>query len=277
MKKILVTTDFSAKSKAGLYFAIQLASQHDFDLTFFYSHFAMTPTSWGIEQAESFKKAEAQKHQTKLELFVEKIYKDMNIEPVQKKCVITSSVFPDSNIREYAAENNFDFICISTRGAGNLERILGTNTANLINQSEVPVIAVPYRYKRTKIESILYASDLANFEKELQKVTAFAKPLQAAVELLHFTSPLETAVHPDVLEATKKKLAEYNITTNFKTTDFAQTLVANIEAAIRKTKPSMMIMFTEQNRTLFQKIFLSSKSAEYSFNPKVPLLVFNKS
>ena len=49
------------------------------------------------------------------------------------------------------------------------------------------------------------------------------------------------------------------------------------ENVIKKTKPSMLIMFTEQNRTLFQKIFLSSKSADYSFNPKIPLLVFNKS
>ena len=64
---------------------------------------------------------------------------------------------------------------------------------------------------------------------------------------------------------------------NIKNTDVAETMIANLEKALKKSKPSLLIMFTEQNRTLFQKIFLSSDSAEYSFNAKVPLLVFNKS
>ncbi len=53
-------------------------------------------------------------------------------------------------------------------------------------------------------------------------------------------------------------------------------MVANFETIIKK-KPSMMKLFTEQNSTLFQKIFLSGKSAEYSFKAKVPLLIFNTS
>ncbi|MDR6782771.1 nucleotide-binding universal stress UspA family protein [Pedobacter africanus] len=36
MKRILVTTDFSANSKAGLRFAIQLAAQNNYQLTFFH-------------------------------------------------------------------------------------------------------------------------------------------------------------------------------------------------------------------------------------------------
>ena len=183
---------------------------------------------------------------------------------------------PQSSIMEYAAENKFDFICISARGAGKLERILGTNTTNLINHSDVPVIAIPYNYKTSKITSILYASDLTNLEKELKSVLAFAKPLKSTIELLHFTSPLETIIDPKVIDIAVKKLLKFDVKLNIKNTDFVKSMVANIETVIKKSKPSMVIMFTEQNRTLFQKIFLSSKSAEYSFNAKVPLLVFNK-
>jgi hypothetical protein len=38
-------------------------------------------------------------------------------------------------------------------------------------------------------------------------------------------------------------------------------------------KPSVLIMFTNQQRTFFQKLFLSSKAEELSFQAKVPLLV----
>ena len=72
-------------------------------------------------------------------------------------------------------------------------------------------------------------------------------------------------------------IENYNV--NFKTTprNPDNSLVADIEVVVKNMQPSIMIMFTEQNRNWFDKIFLSSKSAEYSFHAKVPLLVFHKS
>tara|TARA_R110002124_G_scaffold116833_2_gene273534 strand:+ start:475 stop:741 length:267 start_codon:yes stop_codon:yes gene_type:complete len=66
--------------------------------------------------------------------------------------------------------------------------------ANLINNSEIPVIAVPYSYKSSKITNMLYASDLTNLSKKLEIVAAFAKPIQAEVQLLHFSSFLENNI-----------------------------------------------------------------------------------
>ena len=193
------------------------------------------------------------------------------------KCVIKQSIMPQSCIMDYAEENKFDFICISTRGAGKVERILGTNTGNLINHSVIPVIAVPYKYKTAPITSILYASDLAHFKKEIIKVVEFAKPLKATIELLHLTSVLENSDQLKAIETAVKKISAYHISFNITNRNPNESLINDIETAIKKRKPLMMIMFTEQNRNWFQKIFLSSKSAEYSFNAKVPLLVFNKS
>jgi nucleotide-binding universal stress UspA family protein len=276
MKKILVTTDFSDKSKAALLFAIQLNAQSAFDLTFFHVHTILTPTAWNFTRIDEYEAAQIKIIEDKLHVFVEDVYKSLILTKSHKKCVIKSSVFPQSCIMEYAVENKFDFICISTRGAGKIQRLLGTNTANLINHSEVPIIAVPYKYKTATIKSILYASDLTNLEKELKKVITFSGPLKATIELLHFTTPLETITDAKIVEAAIKKLTKFEIKVSIKHTDFVKSMVANLETSIQKTRPSMLIMFTEQNRNLFQKIFLSSKSAEYSFESKVPLLVFNK-
>ena len=274
--KILVTTDFSANSKAGLRFAIQLASQHKVELTFFHSYYVMKPTSWSDATFAAYEKTEANKILNNLKRFVESTYKSMKIDSKYSKCVIKSSVFTDANIRDYASENKFNFICISTRGAGKFKKIIGTNTSNLINQSDVPVIAIPNSYQVEKITNILYASDLAQLEKELKQVVDFAKPIKAKVELLHFNSPLEVIIDSKSIETAVKKFSKYDITLHLKNPDPVATLISNLETAIEKSKPSMMIMFTQQNRTFFEKLFLSSKSAEYSFNTKIPLLVFNK-
>jgi nucleotide-binding universal stress UspA family protein len=276
MKKILVTTDFSAGSKAGLRFAIQLASQSNFALTFFHSYNIMSPTAWTAARIKDYEKSEAAKVQQKLEIFVEKVYKELEIKAERSICAAKSSVFAQSNIMEYAAEHHFDFICISTRGAGKLQRLLGTNTANLINNSETPVIAVPYTYRSKKVTNILYASDLANLDQELEIVAAFAKPIHAEVQLLHFTTFLETNILPERIEQFTKKSDQLHMKMDIKFFEPAESLVSQIEAAITRTKPSMLVMFTEHHRSLFEKLFLSSKSAEYSYDPAVPVLVFNK-
>ena len=277
MKKILVTTDFSENSKAGLYFAIQLASQNDYELTFFNTYHILTPTAWNEVRVGGYEKDEAEKIEEELNAFVEETYKGINETAAPYKCVIKSSVFADSCIREYAAENNFDFICISTRGAGAVKRLLGTNTANLINNSEVPVIAIPHNYEKRAIRSILYVSDLLNYENEILKVIAFAEPLKATVELLHLTSAPDKKEDLALTDSAIKAITNYNV--NFQTTprNPNDSLVSDIEVAVKSIQPSVMVMFTEQNRNWFEKIFISSKSAEYSFDAKVPLLVFHKS
>lgn len=277
MKKILVTTDFSDKSKAALLFAIQLATQAKFELTFFHVHHIPTPTAWNVVRIEEYEKEQKTITKDKLHSFVEKIYAGQHIPVAIIKCVVKISVFPEAGIMEYAEANKFSFICISTRGAGKLERILGTNTGNLINHSAIPVIAVPYKYKTVTISRLLYASDFEHFEKEIIKVVAFAKPLKATIELLHLTSVLENSDNLKAIEIAVKKIAAYHINFNVTNRNPNESLVTDIETAIKKRKPAMIIMFTEQNRSWFEKIFLSSKSAEYSFNAKVPLLVFNKS
>lgn len=276
MDKILVTTDFSSYSKAGLRFAIQLASQHKYELTFFHSYYLMKPSSWDDATFEAYEKEESDKIQKMLNQFVESVYKSMGVVSKNKKCVIKSSVFTDSNIWEYANENKFSFICISTRGAGTVKKIFGTNTSNLINHSAVPVIAIPHNYHPRKITSILYASDLINLENELKKVVEFTKPLKAKVELLHFHYPAEITINQKMMEVAVKKIFKLNIKLHLEDINLTETLISNIESTIKKSKPSMMIMFTQQNRSFFDKIFLSSNSSEYSFHAKIPLLVFNK-
>lgn len=276
MDKILVTTDFSSNSKAGLRFAIQLASQHKFELTFFHSYYIANLTAMSDVAFADYERKEADKIQKKLNQFVASVYSDIDVVSKNKKCVINSAVFPDSNVREYAQENKFSFICISTRGSGKLKKIFGTNTSSLISHSIVPIIAVPHIYRRSEIKSVIYASDLVNLKNELKKVIQFTKPLKAKVEILHFNYPAEITTNKNTIDDLIKKNSKHNIKLHIENINLARSLISNIEAVIKQSKPSMLIMFTQQNRNFFDKIFFSSNSANYSFKAKVPLLVFNK-
>ncbi len=53
-------------------------------------------------------------------------------------------------------------------------------------------------------------------------------------------------------------------------------LLEYLEKDIAKAKPSIMVVFTKQNRNWFNRLFLSSLSVESPFNTKTPMLVFRK-
>jgi len=83
-------------------------------------------------------------------------------------------------------------------------------------------------------------------------------------------------MEPAQKEAINNNIKEHHLITRFETFDIEKTLIENMNEAFQKSKPSMVVMFTEQNRTLFEKIFSSSISAEYASVSEIPLLVFSK-
>lgn len=277
MKKILIPTDFSINSKCGVQFAIYWASRQKLELVFIHVLYVLRATRWSEAYFEKYAAQEEASCKTKFEKFISGIYRNMNVKSGKHSIMIVQGISPDITIQDYCMKNSgIDYICISTRGAGKFKKIFGTNTGNLITKSQVPVLAVPKTYRISAIKNILYATDFRNYPNELKKVVDFALPLKATVEVLHFTWPDEIILDEKTIEAAFKKKYKYGLKIRFEKNDAVRSLIENLQTQIRVTKPSVVIMFTNQQRTLFNKIFLSSKAEELSFETKVPLLVFNK-
>ena len=276
MKKILVTTDFSANSKAGIRFAIQMASQQLCELTFLHVYYQTKPYPKADKIILSHEKHESKKIESKLDKFVSAVYKGMGLVPSNLKLVISYSFLVDAKIMSFAAEQSFDFICISRNGESKLKNFFGTNTSNLILHSEIPVIAVPDQYKPASIKSVLYATDLSDLEKEISVVLEFANLLGAEIELIHLNYPSDIIYNVNLIEHVLHKFPNSTIKYNIETIDLLHNLVVNLHSMIKKYKPSLLIMFTDQNQGFLQKLFLSSSTASYSLNASVPLVVYPK-
>ncbi len=277
MKKILVPTDFSSNSKGGIRFALQWSTMEKLELVFLHVLHIPRPTQW--TDTYFLKRAETEKENCKVELekFITPLYKTMNIKPGIYSYMVIEGFSPDLAILEYCRKwDDIDFICMSTHGAGRFKRILGTNTGNLITKSKVPVIAVPQNYRVKPLKQVLYATDFHNYKNELNEVVAFAQPLKAPVEVLHFAWPDEPIPDKEIIEAGIQKELKFPVKLHFEKTNGTNSLVQNLQKQIEAIKPSLAIMFTDQNRSLYQRIFLSSKAEQVSFQLKVPLLVFHK-
>jgi len=277
MKKILVPTDFSANSKSGVRFAIHWASQQKIELVFVHVLYILRATRWSDAYFEKYAEQEKELCSTTFEKFIAGIYRQMNVKVGKYSTVIIEGISADISILDYCRKTSgIDYICISTRGAGKFKKIFGTNTGNLITKSEIPVLAVPQNYKVADILSVMYATDMRNYIEELKKLSVFTQPLKAEIEVVHFSWPDEISLNEKTIKAALKKEFQQGLKLHFEKNEGSHSVIENLQKQIRIKKPSVVIMFTNQKRTFFQKLFLSSKSEELSFKAKVPLLVFNK-
>lgn len=274
--KILVTTDLSTNSKAGIRFALQLASQYQCELTFFYAYHLRKPT-WNDATYNSFADSEHQKSLVALTDFVKVVAADIDITSFQINYYIQESLFLPHHIIEYALLHEYNFICISRRGASWHRKLFGSVSKALIKESAIPVMVIPPEYRRRKIKNVLYASDLSNFETELKKVVNFAAPLQLKIEIFHFRLPSDTLANKKALvENTLRKFSAKSIHFYEENYDFSLSLLEHLLKIVKKINPSVIVVFTDQQRDLFERLFTGSNAAALSSLAKWPVLVFRK-
>jgi nucleotide-binding universal stress UspA family protein len=165
---------------------------------------------------------------------------------------------------------------MSTRGAGRFKKLMGTNASGIISASPVPVFVVPGNYKRSKMDRILYASDLSDIGTELKKVKNVAKQLKAKIAVYHYDYLADVDQAQKKFDKVALRHKQRGITFTFKKYNIDRSLAHHLLRDMRKTKASLVVLFTNQKRGWFDKLFMSSKSADVTFVSKIPLLVFPK-
>lgn len=261
MDKILVPTDFSNNSKPAIRFAIRMAARSKASLIFIH---IVSP------------EGDLEKSRIRLEAFIQTIYQAMRLDILEVSYEVSKGFKADISILEYCSQHSdIDYICISTRGASFFNKILGTNTSNLIEKSRIPVIAIPKDYRVKPLNNILYATDLEDLENELQVVVDYARPKGLSVEILHFTSLSTMDLEATLNESLEMKM-NYPLKIRVVKNDNSHPLLKNLQHQIDKIKPSMVCLFTNNNRTFFEKIFLPSLTERISYQTNVPILAYKK-
>jgi hypothetical protein len=277
MFKILVPTDFSVSSRAGLRYALQWSTQQKLEIRFVHVFHTIRRPDWTDSTFMENIKKDALIYKNKLDLFVQSIIKAVKITPARYSSIAFYSLSADIGIMDYCREHDeMDFICISNRGAGKMNKPFGTITGNLIIRSRVPVITIPEHYRMKPVNSILYATDFSNYTGELKKVLSFARPLKAEIKILHLSTPGE--IIPEEIFRNKgfEKRFHYVLDLQIRKRNISQSLLVNLQKEIFKIRPSLIIMFTDQHRNFFQKMLSPSKSEQLSFGTTCPLLSFGK-
>lgn len=276
MQQILVTTDLSNNSKAGIHFAIRLAKQTGAKLIFIHIYQVLRATTWSDDQYEHFIKRNRENLLEDLSTFIASTYRTLGEPLTNYQTVVHHNLDTVGGMIQSARDYQCDYICISTRGAGMLKKFIGTNTGKLIVHSDIPVLCIPSSWHPASVTRILYASDMKNHEEELRHVVAFAKPLGAAIDMLHLYLHPELATGKEAAAQQIAAAADYDVTLHYEQRNINRSIMQEIDAAIGNYRPDLLAMFTNQDRTFFERVFLSSTTEAYSFRTQIPMLTFNK-
>ena len=275
--KLLVTTDFSANSKGAIRFAQTLAKQaQNVEVIFYYAIHFLKPTRWGDVFFDQYKDDEIERLSSNLKKFTYATLGTDKDKFRSIKFVVEDCTSTEKDIIKFAERNKINFICIATQGAGMLRKVMGTHTSYIVNNSKTPVMVIPSHYRTKPFKTATYLSDFENLRKEVMEISNFSKEISLQVEVLHYLSALADEKKFEKNKELFNTKEFENFKLDIQKNNIELSLTDRITNYIQKSKPELLIMFTNREKSFFESMFLPSKSAELTYTTKVPLLIFSK-
>ncbi|MEJ1224001.1 universal stress protein [Sediminicola sp. 1XM1-17] len=271
--RILIPTDFSELSKVAVKYAVDFSKDVDVSLILLHISDVNAP---GMARVSSKKLGEAIKTSTEAAMkeLVATIKKENSHQiNISHKIVYGTSIA--KTIETTALENNIDLICIGTKGATGLKKIVfGSNAAAIIEHSSIPVLTIPELAEYKGIGNIAYSSDLYHLDRELKLILPYAKLTDSWIRILHIDKDKE-GFDGDLHEKEKslrKDFAYEKIKFNELKSG---SVIEGINKFVSVVDVDMVIMFTHHTNFL-EKVFKKSVTQNTAFQTSIPLLTFQK-
>jgi len=188
--------------------------------------------------------------------------------------ILTHSVVEDvvTAVRNYSRDTEPQYVVMGTRGASGVEEFLfGTTAADVLENSDVPVLVVPAFNTFKKPGHIAFAADLANIAnmEALAPLKNLAVGFNARIVILHVGQELELT---EAEKKAKQELKDYfqGLDMEFEVIH-SENIYTGIEGYIQDQVPDMVAVLTRKYK-FFEKIFHTSVSKKIAHRTLIPLL-----
>jgi len=180
----------------------------------------------------------------------------------------------NEKIVNFAIDENIDFICMGTKGASGIKKLLlGSNATAVINKSPIPVITVPTSYKDDKIERIIFASNLHNALSEIKPIVHLAKILKAEICILNIAKAESTTESVETETLLKNIIGTHGYDKISIKVIHNEHIIESMEEFVATSQGDLLAMHTHE-MGFFEQCASHSLSREEAFHPAVPLITF---
>jgi nucleotide-binding universal stress UspA family protein len=276
MKTILFPTDFSDNANNALEVAMEIAERSKANLVLFNAFWVPVyqfdnPAEITVKE-KRFRNTSLEELK-ELEKMMKAAHPNLNTE------VKTKNGFTADAITDIAEEAQADLIVMGTAGASGLkEKIMGSNTVDVINKATRPVLAVPTKCSTANFDKIAFAS---NYEKDEPEEIAFlvkiAKLFNSEIVIVHVGNDDFNIGESDQVLLSRLK-TEVIVNTHYPKLKYEVlkgNVVEELDDFISKTNVGLISMVTSKKHFL-SKIFTKSYTQKMAFHSHIPLLAMHR-
>ncbi len=268
MQTILIPVDFSEVSNNAARYAAGLASSFQAKLILFHAYMLPTPVS---EVPYVMVTADEQQSENErlLKQLADSILEQHDIEV----SYLARIGIPSDEIRHLSEENAIDLIVMGMKGAGGLEKIIGSTTVNVIRKCKTAVLIVPGQASYQPIRKISFASDF-NFEnrsRTFDPLLHIAGQFNAPIDIFHvFTKSTESGTEM----MAGRKLLEIVLEKHEHRYQMVEagSIREGISNYLKHNDHDLLVM-VEHKHGFFSRLFSTDHTTSMAYDTQVPLLV----
>ncbi|WP_372634472.1 universal stress protein [Fodinibius sp.] len=266
---ILFPTDFSDNARHALPFALKIAKRTG--ATVHILHTIEEPYDFA-PMAEEIKKGVTGKVRKLFEELILEIEEEGSHADVPVETHIQTGRAINA-ILETNQPFKADLIVMGTRGRTGLKKILfGSTTAEVVQQSAIPVLAIPENARSTDFKQIIFTTDYNDGDLEaLQYVVELAKRFKSKIKVFHTT--LESNLKTECMFHGFRGLVKESI--SYEPIDFEEeksiTFFEGVANQIERYPVSLVVMIRYDKP--FPLIGQKKQSRDMSYYIQAPLLV----
>lgn len=272
MKTILFPTDFSKNAENALHYALEFALKLEAKLVLL--NVVTLPYDLNLRVEEAVQSVEGF-YDEKLRGVIADIQRNPRYASLSVQGITTGGSIVHT-ILSTATKIEASLIIMGTTGASGLSKLLfGTNTAEVIRQSEVPVLVIPEEAAYSDFKTIAFAIDYKEDDlKLLERAGKLASMLKTNLETVHVAPKYnlqEQILHNGLMQLTKDQSAyifnEHRLIIN-------KSFQAGMEAYLNEN-PQVLLAMAHYKRRFIESLLTKSISQEMAYHSKTPLLIFN--
>ncbi|MBO9199056.1 MULTISPECIES: universal stress protein [Niastella] len=268
MQTILLAVDFSPASRNAAVFAAELAKLLHTKLLLFHAYMLPTPISevpYAMVTVDNLQK----ENEEQIKKEADWLHDDFGLEI---EWLVRIGIASDE-IKTLTREKDIGLIVMGMKGAGGLDKIIGSTTINVSRKVKTPVLVVPHDAAYTPIKNITYASDFSYktstrlFNPLLELARAFAAKTHILFVRQHHGGNSE-------LEFTGKKSSELifeGYDHEYVTTE-EPSVNQGISRYLRQHSSELLVMVAHKH-TFLERVFSKNHTTAMAYETHVPLLI----
>ena len=273
MKHIVCPLDFSKPSLNALEYAVSIAERHQSKLSLIY---VFTEDHYNELLMDGVKKYS--EYESGFQAKLETVTSEIESEKFELDShVLGGSVI--SSLQNFIKGRDVDLLVTGTKGAGNvLDRIMGSNTVNMLDNIDLPILAVPQKAKFEGLKKIMYATSFEEEDKmALKELVEFSKPLDSEITVLHL-SKRDNLIGETLLNNFIEELHSFMDCSQltFERKIYSENVTLEIDQYMLEEKSNVLALLMSK-RNLVDRIFHKSVTKSLSYLMDFPILVFKKS